>query len=906
MPIDRAKVQKAADSYMASGKVERAIDEYLKLLDDKPDDYQLMNRIGDLYLQVGRVPEAIDAFKRAGQGWERGGFHGRAAAIYKKARREAPDDVDLASRLAECYRQSNLLNEAVKVHMEVADYFTKKGLLKRALEEFNKVVQLEPKNIRNKVKLADLYNREGMKERAAEYYLEAAESLALEGRQTEAHQAVERAKAMVNTPKVFLTMSRISIIQKDLPGASEHLRAGLQANPRNLELLEALAEVELQAKAPERALEALGQIPQVPEKASTLCERALRDLVRAGRSDEGLRLFKAIGREFARRGLGDLAHRIIQNAFQGQTLPLEAWLQLAEIAQQSGDRDGRILALSQALREAQAAKDGPLTKSLTEQIQAMGIDPAQALQMRPTPVDAPPTTSPLASPTTPGPVTHEPTEVDPMKRLQAEQLIREAEEYLRNRMNDRAEATYQKVLTLIPTHRDVIHRIADIIKASGKMTAAHGHYTKMAQTLADQGHKALARECLDRAEELFPGSTRLLRKMLDLEAPLAPPKPAVPEPPPAPAPAAPSIPLGTSLTPPAGSDVDFLIALDDQPRPAPTPATAKAKAEPLIPLDLPGAPAPASREALEPGDLNWDDLAEALPGEEPLPTVEPTRSTPAPAAPESPEELLPELELEPLPFAVGKPPVATGPTPAEALIDEELQSTLSDIDFQLDYGSPEEAKAEIESALRTWPNRKELLDRLQLAEEALKRLGRDRAHALDEDQDFTNTFFDLTDVLGDSLIDSGEGEEMHDATNVVEKVQSVEELFNAFREGVEQQVKSDDYDTHYNLGIAYKEMMLIDPAIEEFKKAMRDPERTLECCSMLSICEQSRGDMEAAMDWLRKGIEAPGFPPEDSIGLRYDLGELLLQQGRVEEAKAQYRVVAQYDPDYRDVAQRLA
>jgi tetratricopeptide (TPR) repeat protein len=139
----------------------------------------------------------------------------------------------------------------------------------------------------------------------------------------------------------------------------------------------------------------------------------------------------------------------------------------------------------------------------------------------------------------------------------------------------------------------------------------------------------------------------------------------------------------------------------------------------------------------------------------------------------------------------------------------------------------------------------------------------------------------------------------------VEKIQSVDELFNAFREGVEQQVKGDDYDTHYNLGIAYKEMMLLEPAIEEFKKAMRDPERTLECCSMLAICEHAQNNVAAAADWLRQGIDAPGFPPEDALGLHYDLGVLLLEQGRNGEALEEFRTVASMDPEYRDVARMV-
>ncbi len=907
MPIDRAKVQKSAESFMASGKVERAIEEFLKLLEDKPDDFGLMNRIGDAWLQINRTADAMDLFKKAGLGFERGGFINRAAAIYKKAHRSAPDDIDIAARLAECYRQTNMVKDAIQIHIDVAEHFTKKGLLKRALEEFAKVVELDPKNLKNKVKLADLYNREGMKERAADIYLEVAESLAIENLHAEAQQVVERAKAMVTTPKVFLTLSRLCVIQKDLAGAAQHLRDGLQANARSIEILEALAEVELQAKAPERALESLAQIPQLPEKAAALCERALRELVRGGRTDEGLRLFKGIGREFARRGLGELAARVIQNALQGTALPLEAWLQLAEIAQQSGDREGRVTALGQALREAQAAKDGPLVKNLTDQLVALGVDPGEAGQA-PAPVTAPP--PPPVRSEGPAP---ESTEVDPVKRMQVEQLTREAEQYLRNRFNDRALETYQKILDLAPTHRDAIHRTAEIIKATGKMTAVQMHYVKMAQTLAPLGHRALAVECLDRAESLFPGSTRLIRRMLGLLDVAAPPPEAGPAPipaaPAAPPPAAPSIPLGAGAPPLPVDDLDVLIGLDDAPRPsAPAPQDAPRSAAPAIPLALPGEPLP---EALDAGDLAWGDLAEELPVEDEVPEA---------PAPLEEIESLEGLELEPLPFAQGKVPtpppgqpapipvpVAAGPVVPPAALDEDLASTLSDIDFQLDYGSPDEAKIEIEAALRTWPGQPELLDRLQLAEEALKRMGHpSKAAALDEDQEFTHTFFDLTDVLGDSILEAGEGEEMHDATNVVEKVQSVEELFNAFREGVEQQVKSDDYDTHYNLGIAYKEMMLIEPALEEFKKAMRDPERTLECCSMLSICEQSQGNLEAAMDWLRQGIDAPGFPPEDSIGLRYDLGELLLQQGRSDEAKTHYRVVAEYDPDYREVAKRLA
>lgn len=1022
MAIDRAKVQKQGDAYMAAGKIDAAIKEFRKLLDDKADDFNLMNRIGDALLQAGKGPEALDMFRKAGFGYERQGFTNKAAAVYKKAHRTSPEDVDLATRLAECYRGANMTKDAIQVHVEMADYFTKKGLLKRALEEFAKVVEIDPKNLKNKIKLADLYNKEGMKDRAAEIYLEVSESLAFDQMHAEASQVLERAKAMTTMPKVYLTQSRLAIVQKDLGSAARHLREGLQANAGSPELLEALAEVEIQAKAPERALEALSKIPQLPEKATLLCERALRDMVKGARAEEGLNLFKSTGREFARRGMGDQAARIIHGAFLGEPLPLEALIQLADFAEQSGDRKARIEALSRAHVLAIETKDGALIRHIDQQLADLGVASDQisveqiqqpSIMMSDAPEDS----------------FIDVTEVDPLRRIQIQKLERDADGLLKSRFNDRAQETYQKILELEPTHRLAINRIADILKASGVMTKVQQHFVKTAEKLAVVGKKHMAVEMLDQAELLFPGSTRMQRRMLGLvDLPPAPSR--------HPAPASPQMASAPLPPPPPPGSLDPLIALDDAgsgyraiqpkggPRPDPFASAAQASdsssVQPLEPGDIsgiavsygdagmppqeiPSRPVPqteaqlplaqmsfantpmpemvdedfdeglgesleAGLEALEeemqagrPGqgalatdsmglqpieDLDAFDAIEPMGISEGLEEIQSSpnaqMSIPTPVYPGSTPGLedIEPLELEPLPFATGKaapqvpmvPPIVMPqvaapqvvipsvgakailppairsviqqvPQPVE--VDEELATMLSDIDFQLDYGSPEEAQTEILSALKQWPHHPELTERLSRAEETLRRFGHSEKVATGaEEHDFTHTFFDLTDVLGDALLE-GEGEEMHDATNVVEKIHTVDELFNAFREGVEQQVKGDDYETHYNLGIAYKEMLLIEPAIEEFKKAMRDPERTLECCSMLSICEQAQGNLESAVQWLEQGINTPGFPPEDSIGLHYDLADILVLMGRQAAAQQHYSIVYNMDPEYREIAAKV-
>ena len=757
-------------------------------------------------------------------------------------------------------------------------------------------MDLDPKNLKMKVRLADLYNKEGLKERAAGIYLEVAESLAMEQMHGEASQILERAKAMISTPQVFLTQSRLGVIQGDYGTAAEHLREGLGANPRNPELLEALAEIELRSGHPDRALEALAEVAQLPEKSLPLCERALRNLVNADRSDEGLRLFAPIARELARRGSGDPVSRCLHAALQDH-LGSEAWLLLAEVAHQSGNRTDQVQALQSAYGLAHQNHDQSLAGSVATQLQALGVVPDAVRQPQ---VQEDFGTQVLGFDGRPRrEVTRHgrETEVDPIQRLRIEQFSREAEAMLRSGSPERAIETYKKALELDPEDLTLIEAIAMVHRSTGRLTQVQMQYVQSAQALANVGKKREAAHLLDMAEQLFPGSTRIHRRSMGLPeaVPLhaAPPPPVQPLPDEGESPIKLDLPSAAPFSPPEAIALgDGQVELPDLGVLLPDPFSAPGHPE--------AVPLPEST-AIDVPDLDW--MGASLSED-----TAPGFIYDLPASPTAPLPPMPTRQLEPeVVAALSALPEPEAVAPVEPVaISEELESLLGDIDFQLDYGSPEEAKIELEAALRQFPGHPELEARIQRAELALQKLGHAAKAGALEESDFANSFFDLTDVLGTALMDSGEGEEMHDTTSMVEKVQTVDELFSAFREGVEKQVQGDDYDTHYNLGIAYKEMQLIEPSIEEFKIAMGDPERTLECCSMLSICEQARGELDAAVEWLRKGILAPGFPPEDSIGLRYDLAEIYLQQGHPDMAAQEFRAVNDLDPDYRDVAARLA
>src|SRR5690606_28324943 len=104
--------------------------------------------------------------------------------------------------------------------------------------------------------------------------------------------------------------------------------------------------------------------------------------------------------------------------------------------------------------------------------------------------------------------------------------------------------------------------------------------------------------------------------------------------------------------------------------------------------------------------------------------------------------------------------------------------------------------------------------------------------------DEEDEFFDLAAELEEEL----GGEEGGLGGEVIQAEEpSLEEIVEGFKKGVAENLSSEDYDTHYNLGIAYREMGLLDEAIGEFQLAAKDPAHLVDCCSMLGVSFLEKG-----------------------------------------------------------------
>ena len=138
------------------------------------------------------------------------------------------------------------------------------------------------------------------------------------------------------------------------------------------------------------------------------------------------------------------------------------------------------------------------------------------------------------------------------------------------------------------------------------------------------------------------------------------------------------------------------------------------------------------------------------------------------------------------------------------------------------------------------------------------------------------------------------------------------ELFEEFRAAEEDDTGHEDFETHYNMGTAYKEMDLMDEAVQEFQTAANlvkpgdGTSRFLQCCNMLGHCFVQKGMPEAAVIWFKKGLSAPGHTEDEYQALRYELASAYEQLGDLKHAREFYTEVYGVDVSYREVADKLS
>ena len=117
-----------------------------------------------------------------------------------------------------------------------------------------------------------------------------------------------------------------------------------------------------------------------------------------------------------------------------------------------------------------------------------------------------------------------------------------------------------------------------------------------------------------------------------------------------------------------------------------------------------------------------------------------------------------------------------------------------------------------------------------------------------------------------------------------------------------------DVGTHYDLGMAYKEMGLYEEAIKEFAMVREAPagrDRAVQCYLMIGLCQAERGRLSEAVDEFKAGLYVDHIIEREAMALYFELGAAYEALGDVREALYYFEKVHKREPRFRDVDRRI-
>ncbi len=212
-----------------------------------------------------------------------------------------------------------------------------------------------------------------------------------------------------------------------------------------------------------------------------------------------------------------------------------------------------------------------------------------------------------------------------------------------------------------------------------------------------------------------------------------------------------------------------------------------------------------------------------------------------------------------------------------------LQGDLEEAEFYMQQGLYTEAKKKYSDILTYESDYQECLDKINEIE-------------LLQQKSEQSTATDDSDLAGFGDIDFD-----------FETIEPDEETGKKiFKTDVDEQIAADDMESHYNLGIAYREMGLFDDAVSEFEKAEKEPSRFVDCQTLKGLCYRDKGDFENAEEMFKNALASVYLEEMQSLNLGYELGLLYECSNRAEEALSSYQIVFGKDSNYRDVRDKIA
>ena len=892
MAHNKAKLIEAAQKFLQQGKITQAIGEYQQILKQEPRDQVILMTVGDLLVRQGETFQALEFFERLAQIFINDGFTTKAIAIYKKIAKLAPEESKPLERLAELYVQQGVMSEARPLYLQMAEAHLKAGRQAQGAALLRRLLEAEPDNLRVQIRMAELCVAMGQSGEAVEAYRSAgqrllehgdyAEALRLVGRALElepkhAATLLLKARTLVSLEKrteAIALLESFPEIEDGGAGAdlliAEYLAGGalepaialaekiFARNPKHHRAAHTVADALLEAGALEPALKLLGQIrAAMTESDHEGLERSLdRAAEKMPDRFEPLEwLIELFGRNNDSFRMPDVLAR------------------LAQTAERAGDLERARVAYEQLLERS---PEDEATRRRYVQLRArMGLEPM--VEVQPFVKMAPPEAAHAAPPPSADPPLDDETQRFVM------QALTDVDLFSSYGLTQKAIELLEEVRERAPSHAPILERLLDLNLGAGEERRTADLAAQLEQLWLGRGDRARA--------ERYTELRRRFARAAD-----------------------------------AASDA---LAPSRAERAAST-QTSSETSKPADPLEfsVPVVEAEAEIAATEPPHPEFEvrPVAVKTPEESKYP-----ENVAVDEVDLSEEFAALSQQIERNVEAQPAAPAAQTNTEAPAIAAADAtQKPAAGVDFDFEIEAPEDGDEELSS--------ERILSELSTGFDDVADLlvGEPQlvAHAVPVPASVplpvaaapVPTAVPAAVVVASPIsaapvpvpAASTPGSKPNSTPAApprapVESSDHLHEVFEEFRAELgEIDTADEDIETHYNLGVAYREMGLLEEAISEFQKVAKASDRdqafryALQCCTLLGLSFMEKGHPAIAAMWYQRALRIPDLDNETQLALHYDLGVSLDLAGDAAGAQKSFAEVYATNIDYRDIAERLA
>jgi tetratricopeptide (TPR) repeat protein len=792
--IDKASAIKTAQKFLSKGQIDKAIAEWQKVAASYPDGNTL-NFLGDLYLKKKDRTSAIAEYHKAAKIYLDEGFSLKSLAIFKKILNVDPQDTRALIALGELNEEKNIATDAIKYYLASADALSKQNKRSEVLDVYNRILNLAPKNIQLKAKIADLFSREGFVPEAAREFTEIGKLYAEKEDYEKARSYLTKsAEIQPNRKEVFLELSSLYERMGDLDQAVGSIDTLLQRMGEDAALLTRKAHILVAKGSLDEARAILAAVVEA-EPENTEAKREVAALhEKAGDREQAWQHYTSVVDVLMQGETPEDAIGIL-DAYRDFE-PVENSKKLATLYRQSGETDKAIHELYGVHElHMEAGDKGSAREALQE---ALNIRPddedirsrieslEQEISGRAAPAEEPAgTAAGLATEEEPAdleegepvlstpPQEEAPGQTPPFETAAPEEkpvevALTEADVFIRYGLHNDARSLLEGLKGKHPESIELHEKLKTVYKETKDVEQAVTECLVLSALRKRLGEIGASKALLDEAHKLNPSDPRLAGRLAEAETP-APEAPS----------AEPMENYGEDL-----AEADFYIQ---------------------------------QGFLSEAADI-YRRLLEGLPG------------------------------------------------------NAEIRAKLNDVEQKIQAGLGAEAPAG-EAAV--------------LAEPEVETVSSGDASVIDE---LEIPEFDPSDILNaeEPELESG-----------------VMEIFDEFKKGLSAEIEAEDSETHYNLGIAYKEMGLVDDSIKEFQTSQNDPNFFVQSSTMLGICYMQKGLYPLAIESFSSALMKADPNEETSWSLKYDLALAFEKNGDAKEAFKIFTDVYGWKADFRDVAERL-